>query len=416
MKIAVLSDFHFGFGLGSVVETDSFENAEEAIEESLECDLIIILGDIFDARAPKTKTWAMGIKILTKPFLKENSGVRVVKSSKQLLPVSKITLSHIPVIGLHGNHERTARGEFSPIQALENAGILIYLHTDYIIFEKDGVKVAIHGMSNVPERFAKDVLYKWNPKPIPNCFNILLLHQNIFPYVYSPIEQPSLSLSDLPKGFDLILDGHIHNFATEKIENTTLIICGSTAITQFAIPQSEAKSEKGFVKINIENDGVKIDFLPLKGSRKFFYEEMDLKENLPVVEQIENKINEILRFHALKKPPLIKIKIKGSITQVSDKELRMIEKKYSDKAIIIFVKELESPEITGKIEFLRSLKEQRLSVEEIGIRVFRETLSEFGFEHSFNYEEVFKLLADGNVDNVFNILTGEQKTLPQIFS
>jgi DNA repair exonuclease SbcCD nuclease subunit len=50
MKVAVLSDFHFGFSYSLETENDSFENAEEAMEKALDCDLILIAGDIFDSR------------------------------------------------------------------------------------------------------------------------------------------------------------------------------------------------------------------------------------------------------------------------------------------------------------------------------------------------------------------------------
>jgi hypothetical protein len=34
---------------------------------------------------------------------------------------------------------------------------------------------------------------------------------------------------------------------------------------------------------------------------------------------------------------------------------------------------------------------------------------------SFDAEDIFKLLSDGDVEKTFNIITGQQKTLSQIF-
>ncbi|MDI6806877.1 MAG: DNA repair exonuclease [Candidatus Aenigmarchaeota archaeon] len=411
MKIAILSDFHFGFGYSPELENDSFENVEEAMERALNSDLVLIGGDIFDSPLPKTQTWAKAIKILARPLLKPNPGINLAECSKELKEISKRTLAHLPVIALHGNHERRARGELNAVQALENAGLLIHLHGNTIIFEKDGVKVAIHGMSAVPERFAKNFLYQWNPKPINGCVNILFLHQNVDPYVYSPLEPPSLTLSNLPKGFDLIINGHIHMHGTERIDNTLFLIPGSLVITQFE--KGEAEIDKGFLEVEVGEE-IKVNFISLKTSRKFFYEEIKLEEEKPIREQLEKKLNEIIYTREFLKPPLIRLRIFGKEVEAIEQELRAVERKYSDKAVIKFVKELESPEITRKIELLQSLREQRLSVEEIGLTILKKNLDELSFKAVFDHESIFKLLSEGDVDKALAILLGEQKTLAQL--
>ncbi|MEM7818707.1 MAG: DNA repair exonuclease [Candidatus Aenigmatarchaeota archaeon] len=405
MKIAVLSDFHFGFAYNSELENDSFENAEEAIEKALDCDLILIAGDIFDTRIPRPDTWARAMKILTKPLLKESSGLKLITSSKELKDISKRTLSHLPIVAIHGTHERKGKDEINAVEVLENAGILIHLHKHTIVFEKEGKKVAIHGMSGVPERFAKEVLNLWNPKPLENCFNILLLHQNISPYVYSLLEPPSLSVSNLPKGFDVIIDGHVHSSAQEKVNNTLLLFPGSTIVTQYE--KNEALSEKGFFKIEID-EKIKVTFEKLEKIRKFFYEEINLEGGGR--EKIESLIKKILDKNFLKKP-LIRIKVIGKETEISDQELREIEKKFSEKAVIILVKELETKEVERKIEFLRDLREQRLSVEEIGLNILRKNLEELGFSFTYDFEKFFSILSEGEIEKAFNILIGEQLTL-----
>jgi DNA repair exonuclease SbcCD nuclease subunit len=311
----------------------------------------------------------------------------------------------VPVIAIHGNHERRGRGELNTVQAMENAGLLIYLHAQYIVFEKDGKKVAIHGMGSVPERFAKDALNEWNPQPIVGCYNILVLHQNIDPYVYSPLEPPSLNLSNLPKGFDLILDGHVHGRNEQNVGESRLITVGSTIVTQFE--KKEAENDKGFYLIDTNEN--KINFFALQNNRKFFYKEIDLKENY-LKNEIEFVIDEILAENPGKKP-IIKIKIRANDSDFISSDLRNIEAKYSDRAIIVFAKELESPEILGKIEFLRNIREQKLSAEEIGLKVLRNNLDTLQFEDIFDSEQVFHLLNENEIDRVFNILIGEQKTL-----
>jgi DNA repair exonuclease SbcCD nuclease subunit len=406
MKIAILSDFHLGFSFGPETERDSFENAEEAISRASNSDLIIIAGDIFDSRSPKTQTWAEALKIFSQPLLRECTGVKLVSCTKELKDVSKKALNHLPIVAIHGNHERRSKGEVTPVEALENAGMLIHLHLQTVVFEKDGVKVAIHGMSSVPERYAKDVLERWNPKPLEGCFNILLLHQSIDPYVYSPLEPPTLNLESLPKGFDLIVDGHVHTHALDKCNGTPFCVVGSTTFTQ--LQKSEADSQKGFVMLEIK-EKAKLDFVPLEKCRKFFYEEIEIGEHPR--SQIEKKISDIISLQTFEKEPIIRIKILGEEGKITDKELREIEKKFAGKAIIFFSKELESKEVSEKIEFLRNLRDQKLSIEEIGLNILKKNLEELNFKPVFDHEKVFWLLSEGKIEDALNLILGEQKTL-----
>ncbi|MEM7827178.1 MAG: hypothetical protein QXD72_00500 [Candidatus Aenigmatarchaeota archaeon] len=301
------------------------------------------------------------------------------------------------------------KGEINTVEALENAGFVIHLHLNTIVFEKDGVKVAIHGMSSVPERYAKDVLDKWNPKPIEGCVNILLLHQSIDPYVYSPLEPPSLTLSNLPKGFDIIIDGHLHVHGIEKLNGTILMMPGSTVITQFE--KNEANTSKVIGKITIDNE-IKTEFTPLETSRKFYYEELSVEKSaLTLREQVERRLIQILYSSEHKKKPVVRMKLKGREVNILDKDLREIENKLSDKAILILVKELESQELTEKRELLKNLREQKLSIEELGLNLLKKNLEEFGMEEGFDYETMFHLLSEDQTESALNILLGQQTNL-----
>jgi DNA repair exonuclease SbcCD nuclease subunit len=232
------------------------------------------------------------------------------------------------------------------------------------------------------------------------------LHQSIDPYVYSPLEPPTLNTSNLPKGFDLIIDGHIHTQTQDKIDGMNFIISGSTTTTQFQ--RSEADVGKCFVRLEV-NQEIKIEFVPLETNRKFFYEEIKIDGS--VRDQLEKKINDIIYSRTFSKPPVIRLKIYGKETEVLGQELKNIERKFADRCILIFAKELESPEMTEKMEFFKNIREQKLSTEEIGLSILKKNLDELQFENTFNYEDFFRLLSEGEVEKSFNILTGEQKTL-----
>jgi len=412
MKISVLSDFHFGYGYNTELEEDSFTNADEAMQQALNAktDLIIIAGDIFDSRYPKTPVWSKAIRTLVKPLMAENRGIEFVSCTKKLKRVSKRTLERTPVVALHGNHERRGKST-NTLEALENAGLLVHLHCDTIVFEKDRTRVAIHGMSWVPDRYAKQYLDEWNPKPLTDCVNILVLHQSISPFLYSPLEKPSIDVQGLPRGFDIIIDGHLHNAGAENVRGTPLIFPGSTVITQF--DKTEAEGEKGFYEIEIDEDlasenNIKFNFRPIENRRRFFFEDVYTTGGLHT--NVERKLNEML-MREFRKMPLIKLKIIGKESEYSEQDIKQIERKYGHQAILRFVRDLESPEIMEKVEFLRNLRYQKLSAEEIGLNLLYKNLEELNFKSSFDVDGIFSLLVDGSVDNAFNIVTGSQKTL-----
>ena len=250
----------------------------------------------------------------------------------------------------------------------------------------------------------RDMLEDWNPKPKENCFNILLLHQNIKPYVYSFLEEPTLEVTKLPKGFDLIVDGHVHTYEKQKIGSSIFLIPGSTLITQFQ--PSEAENPKGVIKVEIKKDSFEVKFEELE-TRKFFYEEV---EGEGLREKIVSKIEEILKVeHKLK--PIIRIKVRGKEREILDRELQEIERNYRERAILTFSKEVVSEEVRRKIELLRNLREQKKSIVEMGMEILKENLKELGFKNSFDFESIFKLLEEKEVEKALNIILGEQRTL-----
>ena len=394
MRIAILSDLHLGF---HAFEQDSYDNADEAMDKALDSDLIIIAGDIFDSRSPRTAVWNNAIRILIKPLLK-SSGIRLIHSTKEIKEISKRTLSSIPVIAIHGTHERKGM-DANAVETLENAGILIHLHKQSVVFEKNGVKVAIHGMSGVPERTAKTELEEWNPQPVPNCYNILVLHQSIDPFVYSPLEPPSIKLNELPRGFDVIIDGHIHGTSMSRINDSDLIIVGSTIVTQ--LEKSEAGAKKGIYRIDFEKNNKRIEFIPLENSREFFFEDVIISGSMR--QRIEDVLRKILS-RGFVKPPIVKMKIIGKESDMIDQELKDLERAYSDQANLIFVKQIESPEVMEKIEFLRNLREQKISIEEIGLNLLTKNLDELSFGNAFDHLWAFDFLSQNKTEDLFNQL------------
>jgi len=401
MKISIFSDCHCGYALGEERGEDSFIALNEAIERSLDSDLILIAGDLFDSRIPKQEVFARTAKILSRAQGKKSGAQFIEIRNKEKHEVSPLAFRGVPIVAIHGTHERRSRQMVNPVQALEHAGLLVHLHCATVLFELDGKKIAIHGMSGVPERFAKEVLQQWKPEPVKNAVNILMIHQSIEPYIYSPLEPIMLKLEDLPEGFDLYVLGHIHWSEQKQFKSGKILLTGSTCIT------SAHKIESEQEKMIFSFDGSAIENIPLTFQRKIYYESFDYETD--IANKIEARIKAISEINHTVKPIIIS-KITGTIPKTETApNFRSISDKFSGKAIIKIIQNAKAEDMDDQAEFMKLMREQKLSPEEHGLLLLKANLEQI--KCGLRAEEVFDLLADGDTELLYNMLSGRQKTL-----
>ena len=207
----------------------------------------------------------------------------------------------------------------------------------------------------------------------------------------------------------MILDGHIHTKVIDKMDDTLFMILGSTVTTQF--DKKEASHSKGFHKMTFE-EGQKpqIEFVPIESNRKFFYYEVSSENSEEMRNEIDKVLGDIVS-NDFKKKPIVKIKITGKDNDLIDHDIAVMNKKYSEKTILTFVKQLESAEITEKLEFMKNLRDQKLSVEEIGLNLLKNNLDELKFDSSFRFDQMFSMMINNEIDKALGIITGDQKVL-----
>jgi len=416
LKLALISDPHLGAKWGTPREQDSFDQFREAIERSIElgAQLILILGDIFDTRIPRQEVWAQALRILSLPLAHGRNSVRLVRIiDKDPGEISPLSLRGIPVVALHGNHERRTRGLTNPVEALEAAGLLIHLHHNSLVFEEGDQRVAVHGMSNVPEQYASKVLSMWNPKPVEGAFNILALHQSIGQYVYSGEETPTLDVSDLPPGFDLYLCGHIHYRSESSAHGRPLIFPGSTERTQLI--KVEAEIPKGFYLVEI-GERLGLEFIELRTQRDFHYVEMkfDGATISEINKAVRKKVEELLRQPRRndRKPPLIRIRLLGTLAKEASRsefDDRAISDEFADRAIVVIGKaDLQVPDLGEKVQLLRELREQRLSMDETAMCLLEESLRDAAHVSLFDVRSLYNLLvadrAEEALQNIYRVV------------
>jgi len=372
MKIIVMSDTHLGFASGTEREGDSFLTFEEGIEKGREADLIILGGDIFDTRIPTTETFARAMETLLKANSFENR-VRVLEGINKKIGEVK----GVPIVSINGNHERRVKGLVNSVQALEKGGFLIHLHCNGVVFERNGEKVAVQGMSAVPEQYAPSVLEEWNPKPVPGCYNILLFHQNLEGFLYSETQLPK---SAIPSGFDLYVCGDIHESHKAELHGSPLMLPGSTVTTQV---KKEATEPRKYVLVDT-NEKTQ-EFIAFENQRKIYYKTFEKRE------EAKSFIREAMKQeHSLK--PVIKIKASfppGDVKPLAEGE------------VLLFIsEEKELPSV--------SIEEQKLSVQKSGRELLEKNLKEAKLDPKM-FADIFDLLLEKKHGEVLSLLREETK-------
>ncbi|MCK4714792.1 MAG: hypothetical protein KAT35_04400, partial [Candidatus Aenigmarchaeota archaeon] len=328
-------------------------------------------------RTPSTDTLTRCMDLLIKPMTAGNGTVIVRGIGKDVERLTPLHQQGIPVIAIHGTHERRVKGLINPIQALEKAGFLIYLHASGVIMERNGERACIQGMSGVPDQFSEAVLRRWNPKPERNCFNIFMIHQSVSPFMYA---QHLLPINKFPRGFDLYVLGHMHESKKTVHSDSTLLIPGSLIPTKLT---KEEISPRGFwIRDTRSGDAA---FLPLDSQRRVYCIEHDRKQT-----DLEKELEKLLE-HPHHKKPLIRVSGR-------DIDVQSLNARFGDRSIISVRQPAEEkpPQAVGT-------KEHMLSVRELGKNLLGKNLESAGLDTE-TFMGVFDLLVNDRGEEALRLL------------
>ncbi len=411
MRIGIFSDTHFGFGEGTERESESFENGLKAFKLCFgqKVDAIIIPGDVFDEALPSPETLSRAFDVFLNALKQPKSQVKVTTTSKH--GEKEFDFFGVPVIVIHGNHDCRSIGKTNILEVFSKSNFLAYLSPGKAFIEKGNEKVCVHGFSAVPEKKAFDVLKLLDPKPEKADANILIMHQSFrefLPFVDDMIA--TLSLEDLPKGFDLIVNGHLHWTDVQKLENATFLLAGSTVTTQ--MKKLEAVREKGvFVFDSVSKS---LDFFPLPDQRKLFYHKLKFENAKPqeIVFEAKRLLDESISKNESSLPPLVRLKLEGSLAlgvNSSDISFTELLDESKGKAIVSISKSFFSASFKKKIADLRSLQKSRQSVASLGFEILEKNLEETDFADSFDVRTVFDLLAENEIEKASEVILGKKQ-------
>jgi len=404
MLLGIFSDTHLGF---SSKGDDRFEESFARFNEALsifaqrKADFILHAGDLFDAAVPEQEVWEKTFECFN-----NNNGPLTKVTKHQIGGEVCAWVKGTPIIAIHGTHEFRGKDFANAIAILEKANCLVHIHAGHVVLEKNGEKAYVHGMGGVPEKHAKEVLEKYGPRAMPGFSNVIMFHQSFKEFL--PFDDDdmiaTLSLADLPDGFDLVVDGHLHWSREENISNKRFLLTGSTIFTQ--MKKLEGERDKGVFLFDTASK--KLEFVPFKNQRKLFYFNLKFDNAQPqeVARVVQEKIAQQLNSSFPTKP-LVRVKISGTLAKgFSQSDVLIDLKQYESKAIFSVSKEFSTEAFSKKIDGLRTLQAQKASVLEIGVGILEKNVGEANLTQ-FDTRRVFDLLSADETDKAREVILAQ---------
>lgn len=184
----------------------------------------------------------------------------------------------------------------------------------------------------------------------------------------------------LNKGFDYIALGHVHQFKIYEKGKDTFAYPGCLFSNGF-----DESGERGFISLNIDDHLIKsLKFEPFS-SRKFLVCESDIS-NLETNRQIIDKVEKDLQNLQAGYQDLIKLVLKGALSEDNEKSLPFIQSKFEnyfyfeieDKTTLkIDIEMIKKEKLSFKYEFISLIEESQLDedskriVREIGLEALK---------------------------------------------
>ncbi|KAI4465769.1 double-strand break repair protein mre11 [Holotrichia oblita] len=351
-KILIATDNHLGYGESKPnIAQDSFRAFEEILQLAIknEVDMMLLGGNLFHENQPSSYSFQKCTQLLKKYCLGDKAiAIEFLSDQKEHFshlenPIvnyedPNLNIS-LPIFAIHGSHETPSGSKFvSALDALSSTGFINYfgryndlseIEIKPILLKKGDTKIAIYGLSHVPDqrlvRLFQEKKVKMPRVDDNDWFNILVLHQNranrgaknFIPY------------DIIPDFIDLVIWGHEHDCNIKPTQYTQggphIIQPGSSVAT--SLSEGEA-TEKHVGLLKVYKGTFKIIPLPLKSVRPFIYEdivlckpgtdEYDLQSpKKQAISDVKAKLEEMIQKATIKKEdnntpfkPLIRLSVK----------------------------------------------------------------------------------------------------------
>jgi len=298
IRILVATDIHLGYGEKLPERSkDSFNSFDELLQIGKEnqVDMAILGGDLFHENKPTRSAQINCVQILSKhvfgndPIYLEycsNPLVDFKHSNTKAVNYEDANLNiSLPIFSIHGNHDDpSGLNQHSCMDVLHESKLLNYfgkvdnlveIKLSPILLKKNGVKLAIYGLSNLKDirlnkLFREKKVIFETPEDSSTWFNILVLHQN----------RAKRGINDyipenfIPTFFNLVIWGHEHDCRIEPEYSTSgkdffVSQPGSPVATSLTEGESIPK-KVGILHIKFDNS-FRMEPIPLQSVRPFVF-------------------------------------------------------------------------------------------------------------------------------------------------
>ena len=108
---------------------------------------------------------------------------------------------------------------------------------------------------------------------------------------------------------------------------------------------------------------------------------------------------------------MIRVRLMGTLAtgmNPSDLDLNALTEKYGNRAILNISKDFAGVSFKKKISELRELHKSKQSVSSLGLRILEKNIEETDFGDAFDYEKLFELLSDDELDKALEMISKEE--------
>lgn len=365
MRIAITGDFHLGFNADATVQ------AGRALKACANADVVVCAGDLFDSRVPSQETLNDALQVFShaRGFFKPDAKLFEVRPDGSRTPLE----GYPPIIAIHGTHERRSRGLINPVQVLDSAYSVVNAHNRCIEIQVGGERACFFGIGGVPEEYARQVLKKVDAKPVSGAFNVFVFHQSLEEAM--PLGGETLCVADLPDGFDLYVDGHIHWPQDIKADGRRVIIPGSTVVTQMRRKEAGPKSVTVFDTKTAKAGNV------VFSTRPFVFEELSFEGSSPnqIIAFAREKLNEI-SSREYSEQPQVKLKLSGNLPagySASSVDTAFLLAEFAELRLFVD-KDFESAEFAASAKAVQQARSGDNSVRELSLSLLCDALKRRG--------------------------------------
>jgi len=289
VRVAHLADTHLGYKQYNLDERekDIYDALDEIGNKILEehADIVVHCGDLFDSPRPTPQAYRAFKKFLSKLDGKAK------------------------VFAVLGDHDRPKSRGVAPHVLFEDQMQILGVggtaqHQQVKVGGKDVLVAGLSNLSRTYRPLILEELKKLGGLQLNGKQGILLLHEGIDKFL--PFEGAiELCLDEIPRNFDYVAMGHLHQRIKASFGEGELAYPGSSEIISRTEINGWKKIGKGFYVVDLEGDDVEVRDVNLECIRP----QVEAKLNYA---HLEDSLRELVKtFEGMLKLPLVHVVVEG---------------------------------------------------------------------------------------------------------